>query len=67
MKKRYVRFMASSDLGTRIQLTVSADTDDLRGLIVDALAKIAQYSSSSEEKFRIEYIDSISHLPDVDK
>lgn len=66
-KLRYVHVMACSDLGTRIQLAVSADTDDLRGLISEALIKIAHYSASSEEKFRIEHIDSICHLHDMDK
>lgn len=59
--------MACSNLGTRIQLTLSAETDDLRDFIVAVLTKIAQYSSSSEERFRIEHIDSISHLHDMDK
>lgn len=63
MKKRYIHVMACSNLGTRIQLTLSAETDDLRGLIADALVKIAQYSSS-QETFSIEHIDSISHLHD---
>lgn len=63
MKKRYIHVMACSNLGTRIQLTLSAETDDLRSLIADALVKIAQYSSS-QETFLIEHIDSISHLHD---
>lgn len=67
MKKRYIHVMACSTLGARIQLTLSAETDDLRQLIVDALAKIAQYSSSSEEKFLIEHIDSVSHLHDMNE
>lgn len=67
MKKRYIRVMACSDSGARFQLTLSAETDDLRGLIVEAITKISQYSSSSEEKLRIEYIDSVSHLHDVDE
>lgn len=66
-KLRYVHVMARSYFGTCIQLTVSAETDDLRGLISEALVKIAHYSSSSEEKFFIEHIDSISHLHDMDK
>lgn len=66
-KRRFVHIAASSDLGTRIQLTVSADTDDLRELISVAIVKIAQYSSSSEEKFRIEHIDSISRLSNLDE
>ena len=67
MKKRYIHVMACSDLGTRLQLTLSAETDDLRDLIVEAITKIAQYSSSSEEKFRIEHIDSVSHLHDMNE
>jgi hypothetical protein len=67
MEKGFIHVMACSNLGTRIQLTLSAETDDLRGLIVDALTKIAQYSSSSEEKFLIKYIDSISRSCDMDK
>lgn len=66
-KTRFVHVMARSNMGTCIQLTVSADTDDIRTLVVEALTKIAQYSSSSEEKFLIEHIDSISHLHDMDK
>lgn len=59
--------MACSNLGTRLQLTLSAEIDDLRELIVEAITKIAQYSSSSEEKFRIEHIDSVSHLHDMNE
>lgn len=67
MKKRYIHVMACSDLGARLQLTLSAETDDLRDLIVEAITKISQYSSSSEEKFRIEHIDSVSHLHDMNE
>ena len=66
-KLRYVHVMARSNFDTRIQLTVSGNLDDLRELIVSALTKIGQFNSSSEEKFYIEYIDSISHLHDMDK
>lgn len=66
MKKRYIHVMACSNLGTRLQLTLSAETDDLRVLIADALVKIAQYSSS-EETFLIEHIDSISRLHDMNE
>jgi len=62
MKKRFIHVMACSDLGTCLQLTLTTETDDLRELIVEAITKIAQYSSSSEEKFRIDHIDSVSHL-----
>ena len=66
-KLRYVHVMARSNFDTRIQLTVSGNLDDLRELIVSALTKISQFSSSSEKKFYIEYIDSISYLHDMDK
>lgn len=66
-KLRYVHVMARSNFDTRIQLTVSGNLDDLRELIVLALTKISQFNSSSEEKFYIEHIDSISRLCDVDK
>lgn len=66
MKKRYIHIMACSNLGTRIQLTVSDETDDLRDLIVKALVKLALYSSP-EETFLIEHIDSISHLHDMNE
>ena len=62
-KLRYIHVMACSNLGTRIQLVLSSETDDLRGLIADALVKIAQYGSS-QETFLIEHIDSVSHLRD---
>lgn len=64
MKKRYIHVMARSNSGTCVQLTFSAETDDLRSLIIDALVKLAQYGSSSQETFLIEHIDSISHLHD---
>lgn len=67
MKKRFVHIMASSNLGTRLQLTLSAETADLRDLIVDAVTKITQYSSSSGENFRIDHIDSVSHLHDMNE
>lgn len=66
MKKRYIHVIAYSNLGTRIQLTLSAETDDLRSLIADSLIKIAQYSSS-QETFLIEHIDSIPHLHDMNE
>lgn len=57
MKKRFIHVIACSDLGTRLQLTLSVET----------ITKISQYSSSSEEKFRIEHIDSVSHLHDMNE
>ena len=64
-KMRYIHVMAYSNLGTRIQLTLSAETDDLRKLISDALYKVSQYSTRMEQ-FKIEHIDSIPHLTEPD-
>ena len=61
MKKRYIHVMACSNLGTRIQLTLSGETDDIRGLISVALMKISDFSTDTEY-YNIEHIDSISHL-----
>lgn len=63
-KLRFVNVMACSNLGTRIQLTLSAETDDLRQLVADALIKIGQYGTS-QETFFVYHIDSVSHLSDV--
>lgn len=65
-KLRYVHVFARSNMGTRIQLTLSAETDDLRTLISDALYKVSQYNTRMEQ-FKIEHIDSIPHLtvPDL--
>lgn len=65
-KLRYIHVMACSNLNTRIQLTLSEDTDDLRHLISMALLKLDKFNTSSET-YRIEHIDSISHLHDMDK
>ena len=65
-KLRSIHVMASSDSGTHVQLTLSADTDDLRDLVSAAFVKIAQYSSASEEKLRIVHIDSLLRLSDPD-
>lgn len=58
---RFVNVVACSNLGTRIQLTLSAETDDLRQLVADALIKVAQYGSS-QETFLVQSIDSVPHL-----
>lgn len=63
---RFVNVIACSNLGTRIQLTLSAETDDLRQLVADALIKLAQYGSS-QETFLVQHIDSVSHLFDMKK
>lgn len=66
MKTRYIHIMACSNMGTRIQLTLSEETDDLRHLISMALMKLSNFSTDSET-YHIEHIDSISHLSDMDK
>ncbi len=63
-KLRFVNVVACSNLGTRIQLTLSAETDDLRQLVADALIKIGQYGSS-HETFLVQHIDSVPHLLDM--
>lgn len=65
-KLRYIHIMACSNMGTRIQLTLSEETDDLRHLITTALMKLSNFSTNSET-YRIEHIDSISHLHDMDR
>ena len=66
MRKRFIRIMACSNLGTRLQLTLSAETDDLRNLISDALFKLSQYCTR-DEQFKIEHIDSVSYLCDMNE
>lgn len=66
MKKRFIHVMACSNLGTRIQLSLSAETDDIRTLIIDALNKLDRYNTRYEI-FRIEHIDSIVHLQELEK
>ena len=63
-KLRFVNVVACSNLGTRIQLTLSAETDDLRQLVADALIKIGQYGTS-QETFLVQHIDSEPHLRDM--
>lgn len=63
---RYIHVMACSNLGTRIQLTLSEETSDIRHLISMALIKLSNFDSDMET-YHIEHIDSISHLRDMDK
>lgn len=63
---RFIHVMARSNFGTRIQLTLSEDTDDLRGLISIVLKKLSDFNTETEY-YSIEHIDSISHLRDMDK
>lgn len=65
-KLRFIHIMARSNMGTRIQLTLSEETSDLRGLVSAALAKLASFSTDIEY-YNIEHIDSISHLHDMDE
>lgn len=57
--------MARSNMGTRIQLTLSAETSDLRGLVLAAFAKLASFSTDTEY-YNIEHIDSITPLQEFE-
>lgn len=63
---RFIHVMACSNMDTRIQLTISAETSDLRELISAALMKLSSFNTDTEY-YSIEHIDSISHLHDMDK
>lgn len=63
---RFIHVMARSNFGTRIQLTLSEDTNDLRGLISVALKKLSDFNTETEY-YNIEHIDSIPHPHDMDK
>lgn len=65
-KLRFVHIMARSNFGTLIQLTLSENTNDLRGLISLALKKLSDFNTETEY-YNIEHIDSISHLHDMDE
>ena len=55
---RYIHVMACSNMGTRIQLTISEETDDIRNLISIALKELSDFDNDLE-KFKIVHIDSI--------
>lgn len=63
---RYIHVMACSNFGTRIQLTLSEETADLRHLISMALIKLSSFDTDTETYY-IEHIDSIPHLHDMNK
>lgn len=63
-KLRCVHVMACSNLGTRIQLSLSEETDDIRHLISMALLKLDSFNTAPETYY-IEHIDSISEFRDV--
>lgn len=60
-KLRFVNVMACSNLGTRIRLTLSSETDDLRDLISDALFKLSRYATR-DEYFKVEHIYSVDSV-----
>jgi hypothetical protein len=62
-KLRFIHVMARSNFGTRIQLTLSEETGDIRHLISMALVKLSDFDIDIEIYY-IEHIDSISHLHD---
>lgn len=62
-RKRYINIIAYSNLGTRLQLTLTSDTDDIRELITTAVLKISRYENQSEQ-YRITHIDSMNYLED---
>lgn len=65
-KLHYIHVMACSNFGTRIQLTLSEETFDIRHLISMALIKLSSFDTNAETYY-IEHIDSIPHLRDIDK
>ena len=65
-KLRFIHVMARSNFGTRIQLTLSEETGDIRHLISMALIKLSNFDTDTET-YHIEHIDSVSHLHDMDK
>lgn len=65
-KLRCIHVTACSNLNTRIQLTLSEETEDLRHLISMALLKLDNFNTGSEIYY-IEHIDSIPYLQDQSK
>lgn len=65
-KSRIIHVVACSNMNTRIQLTLSEETEDLRHLISTALLKISQFDNGPET-YCIEHIDSIPHLYEPNK
>lgn len=63
---RFIHVMARSNFGTRIQLTLSEETDDIRHLISMALIKLSNFDTDTETYY-IEHIDSIPNLHDMGK
>ena len=63
-KLRFIHVAACSNLGTRVQLTFSEETDDLRCLISIVLKKLSDFNTETEY-YNIEHIDSIFRLHDI--
>ena len=65
-KLRFIHVMARSNLNTRVQLTLSGESEDIRPLISMALLKLLNFNTDFETYY-IEHIDSMSRLQDMDK
>lgn len=65
-KLRCVHVMARSNFGTRIRLSLSEETDDIRHLISMSLMKLSNFSTDVET-YHIEHINSVSYLNDMDE
>lgn len=65
-KSRCIHVTAYSNLGTRILLTLSEETEDLRHLISMALLKLDKFNTDSEVYY-IMHIDSMPYLQDQGK
>lgn len=63
---RFIYVVARSNFGTRIQLTLSEETEDIRHLISMALMKLSNFDTDTETYY-IEYIDSLPHLQNVNE
>lgn len=64
-KLRFVHVTACSNLGTRIRLTLSAETDDFRDLLSDALIKLSR-CCTRDEHFKVEHTDFAVRLLDLE-
>lgn len=63
-KKRHLNVIAYSNLGARLQLILTCETDDIREIITEALTKISQYSNQLEQ-YKIIHIDSLNRPDDL--
>ena len=65
-KLRCIHVTAYSNLGMRILLTLSEETEDLRHLISMALLKLDKFNTGPETYY-IDHIDSMPYLQDQSK